>query len=100
MTPVSKALLLENLLLDAYLLLAEIRDLKINLSLELQTIRDERRNQHEEFQEFINDLNSALDEIRGKHIIEWKLLNLINPRKNDARKKETVRSLVGTCAEA
>jgi len=52
----TKALLLENLLLDAYLILQEVADLKRNLSLELQAARDERRAQNREFKEFVADL--------------------------------------------
>jgi len=89
MTPESKALLLENLLLDAYLLLVEIRDLKLNLSLELQAIRDDRRAQHKQFEEFIIDLQNTLDQIRAKHLIEGKILNLIKGREN-VREHQTI----------
>lgn len=89
MTVQTKALLLENLLLDAYLISQEIADLKRNLSLELQAARDERRAQDREFQEFMTDIRNTLDEIRAKHIVEAQLLDLIPQGPNDERGKKT-----------
>ena len=83
MTPQTKALLLENLLLDGYLLLQQIQDLKCNLSVELQAVRDDRKAQSEEFREFMVELTNSLDQIRGKHLIQAQLLDLVQPdRKN------------------
>jgi len=64
---------------DAELVLQECRDLKANLSLELQAARDDRRRQRKEFLEFMDHLVETLDQIRAKHLIEARLLNLIGP---------------------
>ena len=59
---------LENLTLlftDVELILHECRELKANLSLELQAARDDRRAQHKEFQEFMAELRDTLTRIQA-----------------------------------
>ena len=63
--------------IDLQLALQEVRELKLNLSLELQAVRDDRRAQQREFQEFISGLWDTLDQIRAKHLIEAQLLDCI-----------------------
>ena len=66
---------------DAELILQECRELKFNLSLELQALRDDRRSHEREFKESMAHLVETLDQIRAKHIIEAQLLKLIGPQK-------------------
>ena len=82
MTTRGKVLLVENLLIDCYLLLQEVRDLKGNLSLELQAARDDRRAQASEWTEFMQEMREVLHQIRAKNLIEAKLLNLIKGKEN------------------
>ncbi|UCF02000.1 MAG: hypothetical protein JSV14_16870 [Deltaproteobacteria bacterium] len=49
MTAETKALLRENLLLDAHLVLREAADLKCKFSIELRAIRDEEEHRRESF---------------------------------------------------
>ena len=85
----TKVLLVENLLTDCYLLLQEVGNLKINLAVELQAARDDRKAQHKELAEFMTDLKNTLDEIRAKHIVQAQLLDLIPQGPNDEPDKKT-----------
>ena len=55
-----KELASDNILMSAYLLLEEARQLKARLALELQAAKDDRRAQHKEFQEFMAELREIL----------------------------------------
>jgi hypothetical protein len=71
-----------NTLTDAYLILAECKKLKALLALELQATRDDRKEQHKQFREFMFELLETLDQIRARHLIDAQILNLIEPRKD------------------
>ena len=75
-----KELASDNILMSAYLLLEESRELKARLALELQAVRDDRKTQQKEFSELMISLRETLDQIRAKHLIEAQLLNLIKPQ--------------------
>jgi len=64
---------------DAELILMECRELKANLSLELQAIRDDRKAQYKEFQELMSKLSKTLITIQAQFKVEAQLLNLIRP---------------------
>ena len=68
---------------DAELILHECRELKANLSLELQAVRDDRRAQHKQFEEFMNELRETLIKIKAQFRVEAQLLNLIGPEAGD-----------------
>jgi len=74
---------------DAELILQECRELKANLSLELQAARDDRRAQHREFQEFLAELRETLTKIQTQFRIEAQLLNLISPAGEDGCQKRS-----------
>jgi len=76
-----KALLRENLLLDAHLVLREASDLKRKFSIELRAIRDDKRAQQGEFQEFSTELREVLHQIQAKDSIQAQLFDLIQPRR-------------------
>jgi hypothetical protein len=89
MDPKIKDLIL--LFTDAGLILQECRELKANLSLELQAIRDDRRAQHREFHELMGELRETLTKIRAQFRIEAQLLNLIRPDtgENECQRNES-----------
>jgi hypothetical protein len=64
---------------DAELILQECKDLKLNLSVELRAVRDDRKRMFREFNEFMSELQRTLDQMRAKHLIEAGLLDLIRP---------------------
>ena len=65
---------------DALLILQECRELKANLSCELQAASDDRRAQREEFRAFMRGLWAFLDKLATKHLIQAQLLDLIKPQ--------------------
>ena len=76
-----KELASDNVLMSAYLLLQDAKDLKARLALELQATRDDRRAQHKEFQELMAELRDTLTKIQAQFRIEAQLLNLVRPGK-------------------
>ena len=74
-----KELASDNVLISAYLLLAECKDLKRSLSLELDLARDRRVAQDAEFQEFMTELWGTLRQIQAQFRIDATLLGLISP---------------------
>jgi hypothetical protein len=66
---------------DLHILLEKIKDLKINLSLELQAARDDRRAQEKQFREFMSELWGTLRKIQAQFRIDATLLHLIEPEK-------------------
>jgi len=55
----------------------ELRELKVNLSLELQAVRDQRVAEHREWREFMAEQRRELDRIKADFRTEATLLNLI-----------------------
>lgn len=70
----------DNVLISAYLILAECEKLKARLALELQAARDDRRAQHREFQEFMAELREIHTEIQAQRKVEAQFLNLTRPQ--------------------
>ena len=64
---------------DAELILQECKDLKANLSLELQAARDDRRAQYKEFQELMAEVRDTLHSIQARFMIDAQLLDLVRP---------------------
>ena len=82
-----KELASDNILMSAYLLLEEARQLKAQLALELQAAKDDRRAQHKEFQEFMAELREILWQVRAKHLVEAQLLDLVRPQEAGETRK-------------
>jgi hypothetical protein len=74
-----KELASDQVLMSAYLILAECEKLKARLSLELQAVRDDRRRQYKEFHEFMVEQRETLTKIQAQFKVEAQLLNLIRP---------------------
>ncbi len=72
-----RELSITNALTDAYLILAEVKDLKRSLGQELDFARDRRLSQEKEFREFMSEVWSTLRKIQAQFHIESQLLNLI-----------------------
>jgi hypothetical protein len=70
----------DNVLLSAYMILQEAKDLKRSLALELDMVRDRRLAQEKEFQEFMAELRDTLTKIQAQFKIEAQLLNLVRPQ--------------------
>ena len=81
-----KELASDNVLTSAYLILAECEKLKARLALELQALRDDRKAQQKEFNEFMAELRATLTEIQANFRIEAQLLNLIRPNRTGDKK--------------
>jgi hypothetical protein len=71
---------------DLHILLEEIKDLKINLSLELQAAQDDRRAQEREFREYMAHLWETLRTIQARFHVDAQLLNLVGPHKAGEKK--------------
>ena len=71
----------DQVLLTAYLILAECTKLKARLSLELQAARDDRSAQAREWTEFMAELRETLAKIQSQFKVEAQLLNLIRPQR-------------------
>jgi len=80
-----KELASDNVLMSAYLILAECAKLKARLALELQAARDDRRAQHKEFQEFMAELREIHTEIQAQRKVEAQLLNLMRPQAGEKK---------------
>lgn len=76
-----RELSITNALTDAYLILQEVRDLKINLSIELQAVRDDRRRQAKEWAQLMAEQCATLREIQAQFRIDATLLHLIEPER-------------------
>jgi len=76
-----KELTSDNVLMSAYLLLEDAKQLKASLALELQAVRDDRRAELREFQEYMAELRDSLTKIQAQFKIEAQLLNLIGSQK-------------------
>jgi len=75
-----KELASDNVLLSAYLLLEEAKQLKANLAMELDLARDRRLAQDKKFREFMAELKNTLTRIQAQFKVEAQLLNLIRPQ--------------------
>jgi hypothetical protein len=85
--------------IDLQLAMEKVEDMKRNLSIELQRVRDDRRDQWQEFQEYMNELREALDQIRAQHLIEAQLLDLVG-KQNAGDQKEEERDSGGNSGES
>lgn len=84
-----KELASDNILMSAYLLLEEARQLKALLALELQAVRDDRRAQHGEFQKSMVELRETLTKIQARFHIDAQLLNLIGRQESGKDNEHT-----------
>ncbi len=66
-------------LTSALILLGDARDLKRNLSIELQAVRDDRLDQARDFAELMGEIRQTLAEIKAQNRIDATLLNLVTP---------------------
>jgi competence protein ComGF len=73
---------------EAVELVKELRELKVNFSLELQSVRDQRVAEHREWAEFIAEMRQELDRIKADFRTEATLLHLIEPRKKEQAGEE------------
>lgn len=76
-----KELASDNVLMSAYLLLQDAKDLKANLAMELDLARDRRLAQEKEFRKFMNEMWKILTRIQAQFSVEAELLNLVRPQK-------------------
>lgn len=81
-----KELASDNVLLSAYLMLQEAKDLKANLAMELDLARDRRLAQEKEFREFMSELWGTLRKIQARFHVDAELLNLVRPHKAGEKK--------------
>lgn len=86
-----KELTSDNVLMSAYLLLEDAKQIKASLALELQAARDDRRAQHKEFEEFMAELRDTLTKIQAQFKVEAQLLNLIKPQAGETKCQESVK---------
>lgn len=84
-----RELAVTNALTDAFLILQELRDLKINLSLELQALRDDRKNYHKEIQELFSAIRDELIRIQSRFTVDAMILGLIKPQKTGEEDRDT-----------
>ncbi len=77
MDPKSKDLIL--LFTDAEIILGDARSLADELRRQVQAAKDERKAQHKEFREFMNEMWKTLRKIQAQFRIEAQLLNLVRP---------------------
>lgn len=83
MDPKSKDLIL--LFTDAEIILGDARSLADELRRQVQAAKDERKAQHKEFCEFMNELWGTLRKIQAQFKVEAQLLNLIRPEAGEDR---------------
>ena len=68
---------------DAELILQECRELKANLSLELQAVRDDRGAQYREFQELMSEVRNTLHHIQARFMVDARVLDLVRPDEDE-----------------
>ena len=73
-----KELASDNVLLSAYLLLQEAKELKRSLALELDMARDRRLAQEKEFGEQLARMDETIEQLRALYQINLRVLNIIN----------------------
>ena len=78
-----KELAADNVLMSAYLILQDIKQLKRSLSLELDLARDRGVAQERDFQEFMAELRDTLTGIQANFRLDAILLNLVSPKAGD-----------------
>ena len=66
---------------EALELVLEVRELKANLSLELQAARDDRQAQAREWRQFMEEMRGELTRIKADFRTDATLLHLIEPPK-------------------
>jgi hypothetical protein len=64
-------------LTDVEIILADLRDLRVQLELELQTVRDQRQAEHIQFKELIAEIKNELIRIQARFHIDAHLIGLI-----------------------
>lgn len=74
---------------DAELILQECRDLKANLSLELQAARDDRKHYHKEIQELLLTIRDELIRIQSRFTVDATILGLIKPQQTGEEDRDT-----------
>lgn len=79
-------------LMESRIVLEEIKEIARFLSLELDLVRDRRKAQEKQFQEFMTELWSFLDKLAAKYCIDRQLLNLVNEPKAGEQKWEGTSS--------
>jgi hypothetical protein len=72
--------------IDQQLMVEELKDMKRNLSIELQAARDDRRAQEWEFREYMAHLWETLRTIQARFHVDAQLLNLVGPHKAGEKK--------------
>jgi hypothetical protein len=75
-----KELASDNVLMSAYLILEDAKQIKANLAMELDLARDRRLAQEREFREFMDELRDTLTKVQAQFKVEAQLLNLIKPQ--------------------
>lgn len=83
-----KELASDNVLLSAYLLLEDARELKAQLAMELDLARDRRLAQEKEFRQFMSELWDTLTKIQAQFRIEAQLLNLVRPQEENGNRDD------------
>lgn len=86
-------------------ILEELRELKVNLSLELQAVRDQRVAEYWESRKLMEEIRETLTTVRYQFRQEAMLLHLIEPLKagdavNGEKKKDRGRAAQGAHAQA
>ena len=85
----TRELALQCAVAEALELVLELKEMKANLSLELQATRDQREAAHREWREFMQQMRGELDRIRADFRTDATLLHLINaPNKDEAGEKK------------
>lgn len=74
-----RELALTNALTDAYLVLEDCRRLWSLLNMELQAARDDRRDRHKEWADFMAELRETLAKIQTRFRIDAMILGLVQP---------------------
>jgi hypothetical protein len=72
-----RELAIELVLTDAEIVLTDLRDLQVQLALELQAVRDQRQREHVEFRELIGEIKNELIRIQARFHIDAHLIGLI-----------------------
>ena len=101
-----KEIALNGAVTEALVLLEELKDLKVSISLELQATRDQRVAEHREWAAFMAELRGELDRIKADFRTDATLLHLIESPTGEKewqgvrRKSSSRRSLRGRFASS
>jgi hypothetical protein len=79
-------------LTDAEIILGELRDLQIQLALELQAVRDQREAEHVQFRELMGHIQNELVRIQARFHIDAHLIGLIKaPQAGETQCHENIK---------